>query len=118
MKRFGRTNRPFWRLCAADKRSARDGRVLEELGQLDPLLPDTEKFKFNRERVLHWLKLGAVPTDSVRQLLAYAGLDAKGNEIPPKPRKVISAPALAAKRLAKKKAAEEAAAKAAEKPKA
>jgi small subunit ribosomal protein S16 len=115
-KRFGRTNRPFWRLCAADKRWARDGRVLEELGHLDPLLPDTEKFKMNRERVIHWLKSGAQPSDSVAQLLAHVGLDAKGNEITPKPwNKKKSPPAMAAKRVAAKKKAE--APKAEEKPK-
>jgi small subunit ribosomal protein S16 len=120
MKRFGRANRPFWRLVAADKASARDGRVIEELGHYDPLAADTIKFQIHRDRVVHWLKLGADPSLSVAQLLAHQGLDKKGNEIPPKPWKKVVPPELAAKRLAaaKKKAEEAAKPKAEEKPKA
>jgi small subunit ribosomal protein S16 len=120
MKRYGRTNRPFWRLVAVDKRLARDGRVIEELGHYDPLMRDEEKFKIKRDRVVHWLKLGASPTDSVSQMLAHLGLDIKGNEVTPKPWKKRGPPQAAAKRLeaAKKKAEEAAAApKAEEKPK-
>ena len=120
MKRFGRANRPFWRLVAADKASARDGRVIEELGHYDPLAADAVKFQIHRDRVVDWLKKGADPSLSVGQLLAHLGLDAKGNEIPPKPWKKKAPPALAAKRIeaAKKKAEEAAAPKAEEKPKA
>jgi small subunit ribosomal protein S16 len=117
MKRFGRANRPFWRLCAAEKRFARDGRVIEELGHYDPLLPDTEKLKIHRDRVVHWLKLGAQPTDTVAQFLSHMGLDAKGNEIAPKPWKKRRPPQAAAKRLAAEKKKAEEAAKGGEKPK-
>jgi small subunit ribosomal protein S16 len=110
MKRFGRTNRPFWRLVAADKAFARDGRVIEELGKYDPLAADAVKLQIDRERVVYWLKLGADPSLSVAQLLAHQGLDKKGNEITPKPWKTLTPPEAAAKRLAKKKKAEEAAA--------
>jgi small subunit ribosomal protein S16 len=109
MKRFGRTNRPHWRLVAANKSFARDGRVIEELGHYDPLEKDETKFKIDRERVVYWLKVGADPTDSVAQLLAHSGLDRKGNEITPKPWKTVSPQVRAAKKQAKKKAAEAAA---------
>lgn len=119
LKRMGRTNRPFWRICATDKRFARDGRVLEELGHYDPLLADQDKVKIDRERVVDWLKRGAQPSDTVAQLLAHLGLDAKGNEVPPRPWAKPRPPVSAAERLAKKKKAEEAAApKGEEKPKA
>jgi small subunit ribosomal protein S16 len=103
---MGRANRPFWRICAADKRFARDGRVLEELGHYDPLLGDPDKVKINRERVVHWLKAGARPSDTVTQLLAHLGLDEKGNEIPPRPwsKKKRSPPKPAAARVAAEKA--------------
>ena len=112
MKRFGRANRPFWRICATDKRFARDGRNLEEVGHYDPLLGSADKIKINRERVVHWLKAGAVPSDTVAQLLAHLGLDAKGNEIPPRPwkKKKTPPPAPAAARVAAAKKKEEPAA--------
>ena len=120
LKRMGRANRPFWRVCATDKRFARDGRVLEELGHYDPLLADQDKVKIHRDRVVHWLKAGAQPSLTVGQLLAHLGLDAKGNEVPPRPWKKPAPPKPAAERLAKKKAQEAPAAeapKAEEKPK-
>ena len=42
MKRMGRKNRAFYRICASDKRSPRDGRVIEELGTYDPFVPETD----------------------------------------------------------------------------
>ena len=118
MKRMGRTNRAFWRICATDKRFARDGRVLEELGHYDPLLADQDKVKIHRDRVVDWLKRGAQPSDTVMQILAHLGLDTKGNEIPPRPWGKVRPPPSAAERLAKKKAEEAAAPKGEEKPKA
>ena len=85
LKRYGRTNRPFWRLCATDKRFARDGRVLEELGHYDPLAADAEKITLKRDRVAHWLKAGAQPSKTVMEMLRHLGMDTKGNEVPPKP---------------------------------
>ena len=114
LKRFGRANRPFWRICATDKRFARDGRNLEEVGHYDPLLGDADKVKISRDRVVHWLKAGAVPSDTVAQLLSHLGLDAKGNEIPPKPwrKKKCPPPPSAADRVAaEKKKSEQAAEK-------
>lgn len=105
LKRLGRANRAFWRLCATDKRAARDGRVIEELGHYDPFLRDEDKIKIHRERVVHWLKAGARPSDTVAQMLRHLGLDAKGNEIPPKawPKKK-DPPPKAAERVAAEKA--------------
>ena len=112
MKRFGRANRPFWRICATDKRFARDGRNLEELGHYDPLLRDEDKVKISRDRIVHWLKAGATPSDTVAQLLAHLGLDVKGNEVPPKPwrKKKAPPPPPAAARVAAAKKKEEPAA--------
>ena len=42
MKMMGRKHRPFFRICAVDSRNPRDGRVLEELGTYDPMVPDTD----------------------------------------------------------------------------
>ena len=114
LKRFGRVNRPFWRICATDKRFARDGRNLEEVGHYDPLLGDADKVKIQRDRVVHWLKAGATPSDTVAQLLSHLGLDVKGNEVPPKPwrKKKAPPPPPAAARVAAAKKKEEPAAEA------
>lgn len=85
LKRLGRTNRAHWRLCATDKRAARDGRVLEELGSYDPEAKNPDKVKIDRDRVRHWLTAGAVPSPTVAQLLRHVGMDPKGNEVPPRP---------------------------------
>ena len=119
LKRLGRAHRAFWRICATDKRAARDGRVIEELGHYDPLQKDEDKIKIHRERVVHWLSAGAWPSKTVTELLAHLGLDAKGNEVPPRPwkkRKKKGPPPKAAERVAaeKAKAEEEAAPEAAE----
>jgi small subunit ribosomal protein S16 len=78
LKRFGRRNRACYRVNAIDSRTARDGRVIEELGSYDPVTPDTTKqFIVNRERVEYWLSVGAQPSETVRSLLVKAGLTVK-----------------------------------------
>jgi len=106
LKRLGRTNRPFWRICAADQRAARDGPIIEELGHYDPLVSNQDKIKIKRDRVVHWLRLGAVPSDTMARMLRHLGLDTKGNEVPPRPwrKKKVSPPKPAAARVAAEKA--------------
>lgn len=109
LKRLGRRNRPFWRLCATDKRAARDGRVIEELGWYDPHRENTEKVEIKRDRVIHWLKVGATPSETVQRLLLHSGIDPKGNEIEPVPwpkKKKKAPPPPAAERVAEETAAE------------
>jgi len=107
LKRLGRRNRAHWRICATDKRAARDGRVIEELGSYDPQKPNQEKIQIDRERVKHWLKVGATPSETVAQLLGHAGIDGKGNEVQPRPwrkRKRQAPPPPAAQRIAEEQA--------------
>jgi small subunit ribosomal protein S16 len=74
LKRLGRKNRPFYRVCAMDARTNRDGKVIEELGHYDPLAADTNaRAILNGERIDHWLKIGALPTDKVRVLIKKYG---------------------------------------------
>ena len=78
LKRFGRRNRACWRLNAIDGRTARNGRVIEELGFYDPVEKDVEKqFTVKRERVEYWLSVGAQPSKTVGQLLLKAGMALK-----------------------------------------
>jgi small subunit ribosomal protein S16 len=74
MKRMGRTKREFYRICATDRRSPRDGRVIEELGTYDPHVPDTDaRCTLNAARVDYWLSVGAQPSDAVRVLIKKYG---------------------------------------------
>ena len=57
MKQFGRKHRPYYRICAMDIRRPRDGRVLEQLGTYDPLVPETDaRAVLNGERINYWLE--------------------------------------------------------------
>ncbi len=76
MKKFGRRHRPFYRICAMDSRSARDGRVLEELGTYDPLVPETNaRAILNKERIQYWLSVGASPSEKVSALIKKYGAE-------------------------------------------
>jgi len=71
---MGRKNRAFYRICATDRRSPRDGRVIEVLGTYDPAVPDTDaRCLLNAERVNYWLSVGAQPSDAVRVLVKKYG---------------------------------------------
>ena len=60
MKKMGRTHRPFFRICAMDQRSPRDGRVIEELGHYDPMCPETDaRVTLKNDRIDYWLSVGA-----------------------------------------------------------
>jgi len=74
MKRMGRKNREYYRICATDRRSPRDGRVIEELGTYDPHVPETDaRCTLNAPRVDYWLSVGAQPSDNVRVLIKKYG---------------------------------------------
>lgn|GEM_PF-430639 len=68
MKRGGTTNRPFYRVVVIDSRMQRDGRFIEELGFYDPI-EKPQVFNVDRDRVAHWITMGAQPSDTVRTLL-------------------------------------------------
>jgi small subunit ribosomal protein S16 len=74
MKRLGRLHRPFFRICAVDSRSPRDGKVIEELGTYDPTVNNTHaRALLNNERVDYWLRVGAQPSDKVNILIKKYG---------------------------------------------
>lgn len=74
MKQFGRKHRPYYRICAMDSRRPRDGRVLEELGTYDPLVPETDaRAVLNGERISYWLSVGAQPSEAVQVLIKKYG---------------------------------------------
>src|SRR5574340_63277 len=72
-RRMGLRGQPSYRIVAADKETSRDGRFLEILGFYNPRTePATINVK--EERVFHWMKNGALPTESVGQVFRSAGL--------------------------------------------
>ena len=76
MKKMGRKHRPFFRVCAIDSRAPRDGKVIEELGHYDPLVPDTDaRAILNGERIAYWLSVGAQPSETVSVLVKKYGKD-------------------------------------------
>lgn len=73
---MGRTHRPFYRVCAMDSRSPRDGRVIEQLGTYDTSVPETDaRAILNGERIKYWLSVGAQPTPKVATLIKKYGAE-------------------------------------------
>jgi small subunit ribosomal protein S16 len=83
LARGGAKKRPFYRIVVADSRSPRDGRFIEVVGTYNPMLKDDhpERVVLRQERLQHWLKVGAAPSDRVVRFCARAGL----LELPAKP---------------------------------
>jgi small subunit ribosomal protein S16 len=94
MKSFGRRHRPFFRICAMDIRSPRDGRAIEELGHYDPMVRNLEaRTVLNVSRIRYWLSVGAQPSEKVQAILNRFGVKKPG---PGEPWQVAEAPAPAA----------------------
>lgn len=73
LRRMGAKKRPFYRIVAADSRSPRDGRFIEEVGTYNPIT-EPAQVTVNEELVMKWLDNGAQPTDTVRTLLKQQGI--------------------------------------------
>jgi len=81
MRRAGSKNRPFYRIVVTEAKSAREGRFVEVLGHYDPRTKP-ETVRIDRERIAHWIKAGANPSDTVRTLLDRMPADAPAAEAP------------------------------------
>ncbi|MFH1370462.1 MAG: 30S ribosomal protein S16 [Planctomycetota bacterium] len=125
MSRQGRRHRPFFRINVIDIRSPRDGRIVEKLGHYDPLEKNPEKeIILDLERVKYWLDKGAIPSDTVSEILLRKGIKHKYAEekkvrraLARKRAKAKGVPFTSADRAAIKKAADAAKAAAEEKTK-
>lgn len=73
LKRMGAKKAPFYRVVVADSRSPRDGRFIETVGTYNPIKEPAE-VTFKEDRVMYWLSNGAIPTDTVRNLLSKQGI--------------------------------------------
>src|SRR5262245_8555539 len=70
MKMMGRKHRPYFRIVAIDARQPRDGRVIEQLGSYDPMIPNTdERVTLKAARLKYWMSVGAKPSEKVTVLI-------------------------------------------------
>jgi small subunit ribosomal protein S16 len=73
LRRMGSNKRPFFRVVVADQRSPRDGRFIENIGMYHPL-DDPSVIQIDQDRALHWLRVGAQPSNQVRNLMQKTGI--------------------------------------------
>ena len=75
LRRTGTTKKPSYRVVVADRRNARDGRFIDQIGFYDPLT-EPPTIRIDTEKATAWIKKGALPSNTVRNLLARAGVRA------------------------------------------
>lgn len=73
LQRRGRKGYAFYSIVIADARAPRDGRFIEKIGTYNPNT-NPAAVDLNFERALHWVLVGAQPTDTVRNLLSREGV--------------------------------------------
>ena len=73
LARHGKKGKPFYHIVIADSRAKRDGRYIERIGSYDPN-KNPAIIDIDFERALHWVGVGAQPTDTVRAMLSYRGV--------------------------------------------
>lgn len=71
LSRAGTHKAPFYHVVATDSRRSRDGRYLEDVGLYDPT-QKPERLELKADRVEHWLKVGALPSQTVAMLIKKA----------------------------------------------
>ncbi|MCI8850490.1 MAG: 30S ribosomal protein S16 [Erysipelotrichaceae bacterium] len=79
LKRMGKKGKPFYRIVAADSRYPRDGRIIESIGTYNPTT-NPAQVTLNNELAEKWLKNGAQPSDTVRNILSKEGIMKKLHE--------------------------------------
>jgi small subunit ribosomal protein S16 len=90
LMRVGKKKQPSYRVVVSDSRSPRDGRFIEVLGQYAPRA-DPSVVQIDSDRALHWLRVGAQPTEQVGKLLEISGVwaaykEAVGKDAASKPK--------------------------------
>ena len=72
LRRMGAKKAPFYRIVVADSRAPRNGAFVEEIGYFNPIAEPVE-LKVDNEKAAQWIKTGAQPTATVRDLLKKTG---------------------------------------------
>jgi len=84
LRRAGARGNPFYRIVVTERSSARDGRFVEIIGNYNPRTrPET--LVIDRERLAHWMGVGAKPSDTVRTLVDRMPPPAEASETPSAP---------------------------------
>jgi small subunit ribosomal protein S16 len=73
LMRFGGKKSPYYRIVISDRHSSRDGKFIDQVGTYNPQKNPVE-FQFKEEKAIQWLRKGAQPTPTVRQLLIRSGV--------------------------------------------
>ena len=73
LRRMGAKKAPFYRIVVADSRYPRDGRFIEEIGYVNPMTNPPE-VRLDGEKAQQWIKNGAQPTDTVKDILKKQGV--------------------------------------------
>ena len=68
LQRVGKKKAPFYHIVVADSRSARDGKIIDQVGTYNPMVEPSEVV-LDKEKVEKWIKNGAKPTDTVKHLI-------------------------------------------------
>ena len=71
LQREGKKKAPFYHIVVADSKSPRDGKIIEQIGTYDPMT-EPSTIVLDQEKVAQWIKNGAKPTDTVKNLIAKA----------------------------------------------
>ena len=71
LQRQGKKKAPFYHIVVADSKSPRDGKIIEQIGTYDPMT-DPATIVLDKEKVEKWIKNGAKPTDTVKDLIEKA----------------------------------------------
>ena len=72
LARIGKIREPHYRIVVADARTRRNGRAIETIGQYHPK-ENPSRIELDSERVQHWLRVGAQPTEPVQAILEVTG---------------------------------------------
>lgn len=90
LSRYGKRNRPSFRIVVLDSRARRDGRYLENLGVYDPIERDLKKkITVDVGRLQHWVSHGALPTPKLGKIFAHCGVALKPASNAPAPAKPV-----------------------------
>ncbi len=73
LQRHGHKDYAFYPIVIADSRAPRDGRFIERIGSYNPNT-NPATISLNFERALYWVNVGAIPTDTVRNILSREGV--------------------------------------------
>ena len=73
LQRHGHKDYAFYPIVIADSRAPRDGRFIERIGSYNPNT-NPATISLNFERALYWINVGAIPTDTVRNILSREGV--------------------------------------------